>query len=180
MSERTILQITGEADAGKSDLCTHLAKEYGFRIVPVSTLGPRGDYLAAHKQMKEEQGVDIVAKTILELPAKRICVDGIRVVNDVERLRMASGVMSKVVALHCPPELRFERAQQRRSGLDRLTFEEFLEDDLGDSYNLDLEHQNTAAVIGAADYHIDASQPQELVFSAVDEIIERILDNSNM
>lgn len=187
MSDRTILQITGEPGAGKTDVCAHLAEEYNFSVVRVSdiirsfarskdlVLGPRSDYLDVHKQMKDEQGTDIVARTILGEPASRLCVDGIRVMSDVERLRKAPGAISKVVALHCPAEIRFERTLQRKSGLDRLSFEEFLEDDRRDAYNPDPERQNTQAVMDAADYHIDASQPQELVFQAIDEIVVPIL-----
>lgn len=187
MSERTILQIAGEAGAGKTDICAHLAKEYDFTVVLVSdlirsfarsrnlVLGPRSDYLEVHKRMKVEQGADIVARTILDEPARRLCVDGIRVISDVERLRRAPSTLSKVIALHCPAEIRFERALQRKSTLDRPTLEEFLEDDRQDSYNPDPERQNTLAVMDAADYHVDASQPQKLVFKAIDEIIVPIL-----
>ena len=133
MSERIIIQITGEAGAGKTDVCSHLAEEYDFGVVLVSdiirsfarsrnlVLGPRADYLDAHRQMKEELGVDIVATAILAEPNSRLCVDRIRVKNDVERLRRASGGTSKVIALHCPPEQRFARAVIRNSGMDRLT-----------------------------------------------------------
>jgi dephospho-CoA kinase len=187
MNERVIVQIVGEAGAGKSDVCAHLAREYDFSVILVSdiirsfarsrniTLGPRSDYLKAHTQMKEEQGMDIVARTILETPISRLCIDGIRVLNDVGRLQTATDVESKIIALHCPTEIRFERSLQRGSSLDGLTFEEFLQDDLQDAYNSDPERQNTLAVMSAADYHVDASQSQALVFKAIDEIIIPIL-----
>lgn len=187
MNEQTILQITGEAGAGKSDVCAHLAKKYDFTVVLVSdlirsfareknlVLGARNDYLEAHKQMKYEQGMDIIAKSILETPANKICVDGIRVMSDVDRLRKAQGVVSKVIALHCPSEVRFERAIQRNSVLDGLTFEEFLENDRRDAYNPDPERQNTLAVMSAADHHIDASLPQKSVFRSIDEIVAPLL-----
>jgi dephospho-CoA kinase len=125
--------------------------------------------------MKNEQGADIIARMILDEPANRLCVDGIRVISDVERLRRAPGATSKVIALHCSPEVRFERTLQRKSGLDRLIFEEFLEDDRQDAYNPDPECQNTRDVMNAADYHVDASQSRDLVFKAVDEIVVPIL-----
>ncbi len=189
MRQRTILQIAGEAGAGKTDVCAHLAEEYDFSVILVSelirsfaqtknlVLGPRSDYLEMHKRMKDEQGADIVARTILSEPASRLCVDGIRVIRDVERLRRAPGSTSTVIALHCPAEVRFERTLERKSALDRFTFEEFLEDDRQDSYNPDPELQNTLAVMDAADYHVDASQPQEIVFKAIDEIVVPILQS---
>lgn len=187
MSERTILQIVGEAGAGKSESCAYLAEEYGFTVVLVSDiirkfartqdipLTRRQDYLDVHAAMKRQQGVDIVARTILQNPASRLCVDGIRVQNDVERLRHTPGVTSEVVALECPPAVRFERAKQRGATLDHLTFKEFLADDLSDAYNADPEQQNTHAVMTAADHRIDALQPFTVVQQALDRIVAPLL-----
>ena len=146
-----------------------------FTLSKNLVLGPRTDYLEVHKQMKKEEGVNIVARTVLDEPASRLCVDGIRVISDVERLRRAPGSVTWVIALHCPQELRFGRALQRKSGLDRFTFDEFLEDDRQDAYNPDPEHQNTLAVMNTADYHVDASKSQELVLKEIDEIVVPIL-----
>jgi dephospho-CoA kinase len=187
MSERTILQIVGQAGAGKTESCAYMAEEYNFSVVLVSSiirafarprgipLGRRIDYLEAHHEMKLQQGMDMVARTILQNPASRVCVDGIRVPNDVERLRSTPGVLSTVVALHCPWEIRLERAKQRQGLLDNLTPEEFLEDDRSDAYNPDPERQNTDAVMAAADYHIDASRPFTLVQQDLDRIVAPIL-----
>lgn len=190
MSEKLILQVTGEADAGKTEVCRHLSEQYGFSVVLISdmirgfaqskgiNLGPRKDYLAAHRQMKDEQGVDIVARTILAEPSAIICVDGIRVVNDVVRVKEAPGVVSKLIALHCPPEIRFERALTRQSPLDSLTYEEFCAADLTDAYNPDPERQNTHAVMEMADYHVDSSRSAVTVFRAIDSIVVPLLGNT--
>lgn len=189
---KKLLQVVGEARAGKSEVCEYLAEKHGFKVVLVSdiirsfardkqiTLGPRADYLAAHAQMKQERGADYVAHTILGRPEERICVDGIRVVNDVVRLQRAEQVKSKIVALHCPPEKRFERALSLKSPLDSMIYEEFLEDDEQDAYNSDPERQNTLAVIAMADAHIDSSQPRELVFKEVDAVVGSLVLGSSI
>ena len=188
MTERKIIQITGEAGAGKTEVCAYLAATYDFHVVLVSdiirsfahsrqlALGQRGDYLTVHAQMKKELGSDIIAKTILDMSASRVAVDGIRVSRDVERLRTASDVASLVVALDCPAELRFARAMHRKAPRDRLTYREFLDDDRQDGYSPDPEHQNTRAVMESADYHIDASQPRAVVCHAIDAVVGPLLD----
>lgn len=187
MSERVIVQVTGEANAGKSELCSYFEEQYGFSVVLISEiirtfaderdiqLTAREDYLAAHKQMKTEQGNDVIAKTVLDNPSDRLCVDGIRVINDAVRLRNTQAAASIIVALHCPPEIRHERSLARGSTLDRSSFEKFLEDDKRDAYSSDLEGPNTFAVMGAADYHIDSSVPREQVQQAADKILLPIL-----
>lgn len=182
---KNILQVVGEARSGKSEVCTYLAEQHGFKPIVIFDiirayaqensikLRKRADYLEVHARMKQERGVDIVARTVLECPEDRLCVDGIRVVNDVIRIKNADGVKSKILALHCPQDVRFARAVSLKDGIDRLTYEEFVEDDKQDSYNVDTEHQNTLAVIGMADFHLDTTQPRAVVFSEVDAVIER-------
>lgn len=184
---RKLVQIVGEAGAGKSEACKHLAIAHDFSVVLVSDiirsfandkdirLGFREDYLDVHAQMKRERGADYVARTILARPEVRICVDGLRVINDAVRLKNAADTDSVIVAFHCPPEVRFERTQLRNTPLDRATYDEFLEDDERDAYNPDLERQNTWAVMNMADFHIDSAQPQESVFGELDAIVDQLL-----
>lgn len=184
---RAVLQIVGEARAGKSTLCRYVSETYGLQTVRVSkliedyatttgmVLGNRDDYLTAHRRMKQELGNDVIARRILGASAVHLCVDGMRVPNDAERLRVAPGVISRIVALHCPPEIRFERALQEQSGRDRLTPEAFAADDLTHAFSPDPEAQNTSAVMEMADYHLDATGPKAAVFHSIDEIVKPLL-----
>lgn len=192
MSERTIVQITGEAGAGKTDMSAYLAEKYDFTVITVSDIirsfayskgivpGSRSNHSALHTQMKKVQGPDCVAETILANPASRLCVDGIRVANDVERLRKTPNTIGGVIALDCPTGVRLERAWQRalqrEPALDKRLFErQFLEDDRRESYNPDPECPNILAVMEAADFHVDASQPPEVVHKVIDRIVVPIL-----
>jgi dephospho-CoA kinase len=181
---RVILQITGEARAGKSEVCNHLSSEFNFSTILISDiirgyaktngifLGRRSDYLAAHNRMKEHLGLEIIKDTVLETTSERIVVDGVRVPNDVQRLRE---VGSQVIALHCPVDVRFERAKRLQTDIDPLTFEDFVHDDKEDAYNPDRERQSTHTVMSEADYHIDSSQPLSAVFRDLDDIVIPIL-----
>jgi dephospho-CoA kinase len=184
---RTVLQITGEARAGKSEVCRYLNEAYDFTTILVSdiirkfarehdiVLGRRPDYLLAHNKMKEAWGTGIVADTILGNPAERIVVDGIRVPNDSMRLREAVG--SKVLALHCPVEVRYQRALALSTAIDPPSFEAFVEDDLTDAYNPDMELQNTDYMMQHADYHLDTDRPFADVLRDVDGIVLPLLND---
>jgi dephospho-CoA kinase len=187
MAKRLIVQITGEAGSGKSDACAYLAQKHDFSVVQISDLirsyaaqrglelSTRSDYRLANLQMKSELGNDILVTQTLQTDANRLCVGGLRVVNDVQRLRTAVGVASLVVALDCPPEVRFERTILRGPGLDKRTYDEFLEDDRQDAISAVPELPNLQAVMKMADYHIDASLPQAQVFEAIDDIVAPLL-----
>ena len=179
---RVIAQIIGQPGSGKSEV-THHAAQRGFQPVKVSGLIeeyalPRGialdtrqDYLAALQQMRRELGKTVLSRTITCMLEPRIWVDGLRGPGDVAIVRR----QGPVIALDCPPEIRYERIAPRNRTLDRVTFEQFVEDELRESENSDPFAPATAAVIRSADYQIDASQPLVQVLEEVDAIIEPYL-----
>jgi dephospho-CoA kinase len=109
-------------------------------------------------------------------PAERVCVDGIRVPAHSMRLRELCG--SKILALHCPPELRFVRACERGGDLDKRTLEAFLKDEAQEARNPDPYVQSTLTVMEMADYRIDGSQPLPNVLEAVDRIVPLVVGRS--
>lgn len=185
MEDRLIIQIAGEARAGKSEVAHYLAEHYDFSVVLISDmirayadmreviLTQRESYLRTFKHMKADLGPDIVANTVLEADGRRICVDGNRMPADVERLRH---VGAKLIALDCPVEVRFERAQRLQSPLDRRTLEEFMADDAAESSSRNPELQNLRSVMGAADFRVDSSRSLEQVIHDVDRIVVPLLD----
>jgi len=185
---RNIVPIVGEAGAGKTSLSAYLVHKYGSAQVRVSgliedyaakcqiELDNREDYLFVHRKMKEEQGPSIISDSILKIPGELLVVDGLRVPNDMDRLRNAgAGVITSVIALNCPFDVRLERIQDRSRTLVPITREQLIEDDQRDAYNPDPEYQNTRAVMHDADYHIDSARPRMQIFRDVDNIIVPLL-----
>lgn len=184
MSERLVVQIAGPARSGKSEISRHLAENYDFSVVLISDiirayadmqgliLSHRASYLETFKDMKQDLGNDVVADVVLEASGTRICTDGNRVPADVKRLRCYPGV---VIALDCPPEIRFERAQELHSPLDKLNFEDFVQDDLAESTGSNPELQMLDSVVAEADYNIDSSRSLQDVLQDVDKIVVPLL-----
>lgn len=121
--------------------------------------------------MKAKRGPDIVVDTILGVQEPRICVDGLRVINDLKRLRSAPLVAFRTIAFDCPAEVRFARACARRVGPDKPTLEAFMHDDIGDAWSADPEEPNTLAVMNGADFHVDASKPIEEVMASIRAVV---------
>jgi dephospho-CoA kinase len=187
MAERTILQITGQPGAGKSDVSRHLVKEHEFTRVLVSDIIrayaiPRGlptkerfDFRNAHTKMLAELGEHIIVQTIMDTPSDRIAVDGIRVPAHSENLR---AVGSKIIAIHCPSGIRYARVVGRQGVFDQTSYEEFLHDEALESRNPDPFIQSTLTVMESADFAIDGSQPHRIVNRNVDAIVAQVLDLS--
>ena len=183
MAERIVLQITGEPGAGKTAACAHLVKNFGFTSILVSDLireysKPRGialrersDYKFAHSELLRELGQQAISEAVLNTPAELVCVDGIRVPAHAERLHR----YGKIIALHCPPAIRFERASQRKGQLDKASYQDFLLDEELESRNPDPFVQGTLTVMEMADYNIDSSQALPQVLDTLDTIVVPLL-----
>ena len=177
--EKLIVQITGEAGAGKSASADYLAETYGFRKVVVSDmirafaiprglpLSERSDYKHAHTELIRQLGKHAIPDEIIGLPASLVCVDGIRVPAHAARMRG----FGPIVSLECPPRLRFERALSRTGTLDKPVFEDFVRDDIEESRSDDPYVQSTHTVMEMADYRVDSSVPFDAVAQELDEII---------
>ncbi len=183
MPERLVLQITGQPGAGKTEACRYLTENYGFTSILVSDLireyaNPRGiilreraDYKFAHSELLRELGQQAISEAVLNTPTDLVCVDGIRVPAHAERLHW----YGKIIALHCPPVIRFERANQRKGELDKASYEDFLGDEELESRNPDEFVQGTLTVMEMADYDIDSSQPLPQVLDKLDAFIIPLL-----
>lgn len=177
---RFIAQIVGQPGAGKTEACQHLYDFHGLRPILVSdlireyadiremALRSREDYSAAHRQMLRELGKYAITETIISKPFERISVDGIRVPAHVERLRQHG----PVIALHCPPEVRYERILARGRELDQPSYTDFLKAEGQQNRSPDPFEISTLTAMEGADYHVDSSQPLDRVKIELSNIIE--------
>lgn len=191
MIEKVIIQLVGEAGAGKTEAAKHLAETQDFLPVRVSELieeyaltrhlvldksSSREDYLAMHREMKKEHGNSVIVRTIFEKPSSRIVVDGIRIPNDMNRLKnIGTNVVSQVIALDCPFDIRLQRLRARNQSATSPTVEELQADDALDAYDPNPEFPNIRAILEAADHHIDASCSLTEVHQGVDRIVTELI-----
>lgn len=121
-------------------------------------------------QLREKNGMNIVAKMCVPLinqlkNNKLLLIDGIRSYDEVEFFKKKFTKDFVLIAIHVPPQLRFERLKSRGEKWDMKNLEEFLwRDKVELSWGL-------GNAIALADYVIDNSGSLEDLHKQIDRII---------
>jgi dephospho-CoA kinase len=177
-----ILAIVGLTGSGKSVLTEYLTEKYqleriyfgGYVIEEVERRGleitPMNEK-EVREGLREEHGMSAVAKLALpDIQAalknqKQVIIDGIYSFSEYVLLKKELGERLKLVAVHCPRTLRYERLSSRnRRPLSR---EEVDQRDYFEIMNLE-----KGGPIAIADYHIVNDSDLSKLHEAI-EVIAR-------
>jgi len=181
---KLVVPVIGLPFSGKSEVCRHLAGQ-GFEVFTPSRiirafaessklpLQSRQDYLDAHLLMNQTDPIAII-RPVLESTAEKICIDGLRSPFLLEELRRHISRV-EAVALPCPIEVRWQRAQasgnQRAAYRRQSSLEDFRSAEEPEYRNPNRNMPNMLEMLEIADHSIDASQPSDAVLAALDSII---------
>jgi dephospho-CoA kinase len=140
-SSKLVIAVTGLPGAGKA-IASSLAKD---RSIPVFSCGDVVREEASDRrllltpenlgrlmlEMRREYGSDIMAKRLVPkikmVQPGLVVVDGLRSLDEVEAFKRVFNVA--VLAVHSPPEQRFQRLLKRKRSDDPRNMEEFRERD---------------------------------------------------
>ncbi len=135
-----VICVTGMPAAGKEEFQTVAAAD-GYRIVRMGDVvreeaRRRGIPITdgrvggmAHEE-RERHGAAIWAeRTVPQVRAARVCIDGLRSLAELERFRKAFGTDLVVFAVDASPATRWLRVQRRHRPDDAATWDEFLRRD---------------------------------------------------
>ena len=140
-SSKSVIAVTGLPGAGKA-IASSLAKD---RSIPVFSCGdvireeasdrrllPTPENLGRLMlEMRKEYGPDIMAKRlepkIKMVQPDLVVVEGLRSLDEVEAFKKVFNVA--ILAIHSPPEQRFQRLLKRKRSDDPRNMEEFRERD---------------------------------------------------
>ncbi len=189
-ASRLVVNIIGYPGCGKSTVCRHLADTYGFWPYRTSDglrayaadhgieLEGRQDYIDCHQALNQEDPAALI-RPIFASSEPLICVDGLRAPFLLDRLLERPELRVVTIALDCPIEKRYERAQSddARQGThrDRRSLADFRADELPDYSNPDPNLPNMTKMMSHANYTVDASGDPHKVERAVDSIITKLL-----
>jgi dephospho-CoA kinase len=178
-----IIGITGTLGAGKGEVVEYL-KQKGFvhfsaRSFLLEEVRRRG--LPEDRDSTNFVGEDLrrmhSASYILEnLYAKALesgqnCVlESVRTVGEIQFLR--SKPHFSLLAVDADPKLRFERAYKRKSSLDNVTFEKFMQDEHRESISKDPARMNLPDCIALADAVIINNGTKEELYEKVEEFLK--------
>ncbi len=182
MKEHILVGIVGHALSGKDSASLRLASHHGFTFIST------GDFLRSYVTKNGLGSVDRdnVSRVSTELrkqfgptfPVPQILTDhentprlvlgGLRTIAEVEYVKKEGGY---IIAITCPLEVRYARAQKRMRVGDEVSFEEFKRIENKESRSNDPHEHNIEAVIGMADYVIDNNCSLEDFYLKIDEVM---------
>jgi len=134
---KTIIAIAAMPGAGKA-MASELARDRGMPVFLCGDvvreeasrrrLSPTPENLGGLMlKMREEEGPDVMAKRLIpkinDARSNVVVVEGLRGLEELELLRKHFKV--RLLAIHSPPDQRFQRLLRRRRSDDPKTSEEF-------------------------------------------------------
>lgn len=159
-----IIGITGTDGAGKGELVNFLVQKYGFvhfssRALLIEEIEKKG--LSATRDnmritgnaLREKKGagviVEIALEKIFKTKIEKAIVESIRSVKEVETLKEAGGIL---LAVDAPLKIRYERISGRGGETDKVSFEEFVEQEEKELNDKNPNGMQKAEVMKMADY----------------------------
>ena len=161
-----IIGITGTDGAGKGAVVEYLVDQHGFThysardfiVAEINRLGlpiDRNQMRLTANDMRAEFGNEVIVRKAYERAAAegkdRVVIESVRTMAEVEYLKLREGLL---LAVDADEAIRFERVQGRRSDTDKISFEEFKQQEALEMNNPDPHGQQKTRVIAAADFTI--------------------------
>ena len=180
-----VIAVTGMPGSGKSIVARILAERLGYPLLVMGDIVReevvrRGLELTVYnvemvaEELRRLGGPGFVAELVVEkarkLNSQGVIVDGVRSLDEVQILSSLGRVY--IVAVHSPPNLRYQRLISRMREGDVRGLEEFR---LRDEANLRL---GIGSVIALADYMIVNSSTLDKLREEVERIAGEIKDAS--
>ena len=184
-SKQVILGITGTNGAGKGTIVKYLVKEKNFkhfsaggliteeiirRNIPIN----RDNMIVVANDLRAEFGAGYIAEELLRRAGEnrgRTVVESIRTLGEVVKLREKGGVL---LAVDADQRTRYERIVKRRGDKDKVSFEEFVEQERREMKSNDSNKQNLLACKKAADYLIENNGTINELNQKIEELLVKI------
>jgi dephospho-CoA kinase len=176
-----VIAVTGMPGSGKSTVARVIARRLGYPLLVMGDVvreevARRGLELTVHnieevaRRLRELRGPGAIAELIVEkaraLNTQGVVVDGVRSLDEVKVLSSLGRVY--IVAVHSPPNLRFQRMISRGREGDVRSPEEFR---FRDEANLRL---GIGDVIALADYMIVNNSTLEKLIEEAERVAGEI------
>jgi dephospho-CoA kinase len=180
-----IIGLTGTSGSGKGTVAEYL-KQKGFSYYSCS------DYL---RQQLREKGIEITIPHLVELGneirsqygngeiAKRLLeqivsekkenavVDSLRHPDEIKALKKSKGFI--VIGVDAPVKLRYARVQERKKPEDRLTLEQFKQEENKQMHGTG-SSPNLSECLKMSDYLIINDSTKEYFYRKIEEVLGRI------
>ena len=186
-----IIGITGTLSSGKGSVVDTLIKK-GFkhysvrkflieeidkRMLPVN----RDSMVFVANKLREENSPSYIIEKLYEVAQREggnCIIESLRAVGEVEALRKKGDFY--FIAVDADVRKRYERAMQRKSESDNVSFEKFVQDEQREMTSEDPNKQNLKACMEMADVKIINNGSLEDLEKDVEEILKKILPSQSL
>ncbi len=172
--------LSADPCGGKSEVGRYLAREHEFVEFTGSaylqeeaskigiTLRERADYADFQRKLRVERSKSFITDLVFAMPEERVQNIGLRNKFDTIAHLERGGI---VIALHCPSDIRFQRAQEMDDPKYPDNYPDFIAAEASEYDDPDPYGQHTHWTMDRATYHIDSSQPLAVVQRELDLIV---------
>ncbi len=181
--EKAIIALVGMPLSGKDTAGKYLEQHYGFRHVSTGQLVR--DHIAKNdlgeptrelmvktaNDLRLSHGADYFVKKAIAAGGGRVIVDGIRAVGELKAVKQLEGI---VIATLAPLEKRYQWAKARNRVSDRVSLEDFRQDEEVEMHSESEHKQNISSMIENADHLIENNDSLEKLFEKVDELMIKL------
>lgn len=178
--------IVGHPLSGKDTVGDYLAHEYGFIHVDTGQLVR--DYIAENglgeptrdlmqktgNEVRKRLGSDYFYKKALSSNASpsRLVISGVRTLGEMKAAKESGCI---VIATVAPVGKRYEWAKARRGRVsDNVSFEDFVRQEVAESFSKSIFEINVNAMIAQADYTIGNEADLEHLYTSVDSLMQKL------
>ncbi|MDR1758515.1 MAG: sulfurtransferase TusA family protein [Bacteroidales bacterium] len=183
-SQMKIFGITGTLGAGKGTVVEYMIERYHFRHYSVRAYllenirqrnlpENRDSMVIVANDLREKYGnsfiVDELYKTALAHHCPAI-IESIRTPGEIDSLKNKGNFI--LLSVDAPPETRYQRILCRQSETDRVSYQDFLENEKREMHSDNPAKQNLAACIARADFSFYNSADKETLYKEIDKMMQ--------
>lgn len=184
-TRRVVLGITGTNGAGKGTVVEYLVNKKNFshfsasgliteEIIRLNMPVNRDNMILVGNMLREKNGAGYIAEELIRRASKNegnSIIESIRTIGEVDKLRERGGI---ILAVDADQRVRYERNLVRGGVKDKVTFEEFVEQEKREMESSDPNKQNLSACRKAADYVINNDGTVEELNNEIEKILLNI------